>query len=237
MSNEKGDVGGGRRLKQRVKSASGRRASETRWLERHLNDPYVAKARAAGWRSRAAYKLIELDDRFHVLRHGQRVFDLGAAPGGWSQVAAQRVGSADGQGKVVAIDLLDMPSLPGVTFAVMDFMDEGAPDALIEMLGGRPDVILSDMAPNTVGHKKTDHLRIMGVVEAVVAFAIATLQPGGSFVTKVFQGGAESAVLTALKQAFSTVKHVKPPASRAESAEMYLVAKGFRGARGDDLSS
>ncbi len=223
-----GDVGGGRRLKQRVKSARGRKASSTRWLERQLNDPFVAKARSAGYRSRAAFKLTEIDDRYRVLKPGQIVLDLGAAPGGWSQIAAERVRALEGRGRVIAIDLLEMGSVPGVHFEVMDFMAEDAPERLRALAGGPVDVVLSDMAPNTVGHKKTDHLRIMAVVEAAADYAIEVLKPGGAFIAKVFQGGAESEVLARLKRAFTTVRHVKPQASRSESAEMYVVATGLK---------
>ena len=220
---------GSRRLKARVKTARGRKIASTRWLERQLNDPYVAKAQKAGFRSRAAYKLIELDDRFHLLRPGARVVDLGAAPGGWSQVAAERVKAAEGRGRVVAIDILEMGPVPGVDFTQIDFMDERAPDLLKEKLGGPADLVLSDMAPNTIGHKRTDHLRIMGLVEAAAEFAGEVLAPGGAFVTKIFQGGAQGELMASLKRAFREVRHVKPPVSRADSAEMFLVATGFRG--------
>jgi 23S rRNA (uridine2552-2'-O)-methyltransferase len=223
--------GKGDRLRTRVKTARGRKTGSTRWLERQLNDPYVAKARAAGYRSRAAFKLAELDDKYRFLKPGLRVVDLGAAPGGWSQVAAARVGAADGQGGVVAIDLLDMPAVPGVAFTQIDFMDPRAPDVLKAALGGPADVVLSDMAPNTVGHKRTDHLRIMGLVEAAAEFAADVLAPGGAFVTKIFQGGAQGELMARLKRDFATVRHVKPPASRAGSAEMFLLATGFRGGR------
>ena len=234
-----GEGDGGRRLKARVKTARGRKIASTRWLERQLNDPYVAKAQKAGYRSRAAYKLIELDDKYRLLKPGMRVLDLGAAPGGWSQVAAERVGAAEGRGRVVAIDILEMGAVPGVDFTQLDFMDARAPQLLKVKLGGPADLVLSDMAPNTIGHKRTDHLRIMGLVEAAADFALTVLAPGGAFVTKIFQGGAQGELMTGLKRAFATVRHVKPPASRSDSAEMFLVATGFRGApggRGEETS-
>jgi 23S rRNA (uridine2552-2'-O)-methyltransferase len=221
---------GGRELKVRVK-ANGRTASSRRWLERQLNDPYVAAAKREGYRSRAAYKLAEIDDRFHVLKPGRRVVDLGAAPGGWSQVAAERVRSVDGKGQVVAIDILPMEPVTGVEAIQLDFMDDTAPGRLTSMLrGGRADVVLSDMAAPGTGHARTDHLRILGLAEAALQFACEVLDEGGAFVCKVFQGGSERALLDALKRNFAAVRHVKPPASRAESAEMYVVATGFRGA-------
>jgi 23S rRNA (uridine2552-2'-O)-methyltransferase len=216
-------------MRQRVRTARGRGIASTRWLERQLNDPYVARARREGYRSRAAYKLAELDDKFRFLLPGARVVDLGAAPGGWSQIAAERTQASDGRGHVVAIDLLDMGSVPGVEFTQLDFMDARAPDLLKTKLGGPADVVLSDMAPNTIGHKRTDHLRIMGLVEAAADFAMDVLAPGGTFVTKIFQGGAQGELMSALKQAFREVRHVKPPSSRADSTEMFLVATGFRG--------
>jgi 23S rRNA (uridine2552-2'-O)-methyltransferase len=220
----------GRQLKVRVKTAKRRKASSTRWLERQLNDPYVAKARAEGYRARSAYKLIEIDDRYHLLRPGDRVIDLGAVPGGWSQVAAERVKSVEGRGQVVAIDLLDMEALPDVDFLRLDFMDASAPGRLRAMLrGGRADVVLSDMAAPTTGHRQTDHLRTTLLGERAADFAVSVLKPGGHFVAKVFQGGAGSELLAALKRHFASVHHVKPPASRSGSVELYLVAKGFRG--------
>jgi 23S rRNA (uridine2552-2'-O)-methyltransferase len=227
-------ISGGRRLaRQRLKSAKQRSQSSRHWLERQLNDPYVAAARREGYRSRAAYKLAEIDARFHILRPGRRVVDLGAAPGGWAQVAAAAVRSADGQGQVVAIDLLPVDPIPGVASLELDFMDPAAPGRLKAMLrDGRADVVLSDMAAQGTGHARTDHLRIVGLAEAAAEFACEVLEPGGAFVCKVFQGGSERALLDRLKRAFTAVKHVKPPASRAESAEMYVVATGFRGADG-----
>ena len=212
----------------RVKTAKGRTVSSKRWLERQLNDPYVARAAREGFRSRAAFKLAEIDDKHHLLRPGARVVDLGAAPGGWSQVAAKRVGAPDGRGRVVAIDLLDMGAVPGVEFLKLDFLDAQAPEILKDALGGTADVVLSDMSPNATGHRQTDHLRIVALVEAAAAFARDVLKPGGAFVAKVWQGGTEAALLAELKRDFAGVKHVKPAASRAESAELYLVATGFR---------
>lgn len=225
---------GGRSLKKRVKTAHRRSASSTQWLQRQLNDPYVAAARREGWRSRAAYKLIEMDERYRLLKPGQRIVDLGAAPGGWAQVAAKKVGAQDGQGekkgKVVGIDLLDVDPIAGVDFQVMDFLDPEAPDRLKQMLGGPADGVMSDMAANTTGHKKTDHLRIVHLAELAADFAAEVLAPGGFFLAKVFQGGAEGELLARLKRDFAVVRHVKPKASRADSAELYVLATGFRGA-------
>ena len=215
---------GSRALKVRVKS-KGRKLSSKLWLERQLNDPYVARAKREGFRSRAAYKLIEVDDKARVLKKGMRVIDLGAAPGGWSQVAARRVGA---QGRVVAIDVLPMDAIAGVDFAQLDFLRADAPEKLRVMLGGPADVVLSDMAANATGHAKTDHLRIMALVEAAADFAREVLAPGGSFLAKVLQGGTEAALLTALKRDFKSVRHVKPAASRSDSAELYLLATGYR---------
>ncbi len=223
--------GPGRRgLRVRVRTAKRRKASSTRWLERQLNDPYVARAQAEGYRARSAFKLVEIDDRFHLLAPGKRVVDLGAAPGGWSQVAAARVRSTDDNPLVVAIDYLDMDPIPGVTVLKQDFLEEGAPAAIREALGGMPaDVVLSDMAAPTTGHRQTDHLRTMHLCEAAADFAATVLRPGGHFVAKVFRGGAEADLLAHLKRDFSSLHHVKPPASRSESVELYLVARGFRG--------
>ena len=215
---------GSRALKVRLKS-KGRKLSSKLWLERQLNDPYVARAKREGFRSRAAYKLIEIDDKARLLKKGARVIDLGAAPGGWSQVAARRVGA---QGRVVAIDVLPMDAIAGVDFAQLDFLRADAPEKLRVMLGGPADVVLSDMAANATGHAKTDHLRIMALVEAAVDFAREVLAPGGSFLAKVLQGGTEAALLTALKRDFKSVRHVKPAASRSDSAELYLLATGYR---------
>jgi 23S rRNA (uridine2552-2'-O)-methyltransferase len=217
---------GTRNLKQRVKTANKRSLSSQKWLERQLNDPYVARAKREGYRSRAAYKLLEIDEKYHLLKTGQRVVDLGAAPGGWSQIAARKVGP---KGKVVGIDLLPIDPMPGVEFIELDFLDESAPGKLIELLGGPADVVMSDMAANTTGHKKTDHLRIMGLAEAAIYFAREILAPGGVFVAKVFQGGTESELLADLKRDFAVVRHVKPAASRSDSAELYVLATGFRG--------
>jgi 23S rRNA (uridine2552-2'-O)-methyltransferase len=221
---------GERQLHQRLRSARGRKASSQRWLERQLNDPYVARSKAAGYRSRAAYKLIEIDDRFHLLKRGSRVVDLGAAPGGWSQVAAARVGSTDAEPLVVAIDFLPIDPLPGVRVLQMDFLDADAPARIRETLSGKPaDIVLSDMAAPTTGHRATDHLRIVALCEAAADFAHTVLAPGGAFLAKVFRGGTEHTLLASLKRDFSKVHHVKPPASRADSAELYLLAAGFRG--------
>ena len=222
---EKKKKSGARDLKVRVKHA--RTVSSKRWLERQLNDPYVARARREGYRSRAAFKLAEIDDKAHFLKKGAGVVDLGAAPGGWSQVAAKRVG-APGEGKVVAIDLLPMEPVAGVDFLQLDFLDHDAPDKLKALLGGPADVVLSDMAANATGHRKTDHLKIMALVELAVEFAREVLAPGGSFLAKVLQGGTEASLLAALKRDFQSVKHIKPPASRPDSSELYLLATGFR---------
>jgi 23S rRNA (uridine2552-2'-O)-methyltransferase len=222
---------GGRSLKTRVKTAGKRSLSSKLWLERQLNDPYVARAKREGWRSRAAFKLIEIDDKYRLFRPGQKIIDLGAAPGGWLQIAAQRV-EAPVHGKVVGIDLLAIEPLPGVETKVMDFQDPGAPGALRGLLSGPADGVLSDMAANATGHKKTDHLRIVGLAELAAQFAIETLKPGGFFLAKVLQGGTEAALLAALKQSFAKVRHVKPAASRADSAELYVLATGFRDGQG-----
>jgi 23S rRNA (uridine2552-2'-O)-methyltransferase len=222
---------GGRSLKTRVKTARKRSLSSTLWLERQLNDPYVARAKRDGYRSRAAYKLIEMDDRYHLLKPGGRIVDLGAAPGGWSQIAADRVKAKDGRGKVVGVDLLEMEPIQGVTFAVKDFNDDDAPDFIKAMLGGEADGVMSDMAANATGHKQTDHLRIVALAELAAEFAMDVLAPGGFFVAKVLQGGTEAELLARLKRDFATVRHVKPAASRADSAELYVLATGFRGKR------
>jgi 23S rRNA (uridine2552-2'-O)-methyltransferase len=221
--------GGGRDLKVRVKSGKGRSLSSKLWLERQLNDPYVARARREGFRGRAAFKLIEIDDKHRLLKQGARVVDLGAAPGGWSQVAAKRVGAAAGKGRVVAIDLLPMAPVAGVEFLQRDFLDPRAPDEIKALLGGPAEVVLSDMAANATGHRRTDHLKIMALAEAAADFAREVLAPGGAFLCKVLQGGTEATLLATLKRDFANVKHVKPSASRADSAELYLLATGFRG--------
>ena len=209
----------------RVKTAKGRKVGSTKWLERQLNDPYVKKARAEGFRSRAAYKLIELDDRFALLKGAQRVVDLGVAPGGWTQVVRKRAPKA----AVVGIDLLPTDPIDGATLLQMDFLDEQAPDALREALGGAADIVLSDMAANTVGHPQTDHLRTMALVEAGLEFAGEVLRPGGAYVAKVLAGGADNNLVAELKRRFATVKHAKPPASRKGSSEWYVIAQGFKG--------
>lgn len=218
-----------RGLKVGVRTASGRSVSSQRWLARQLNDPYVRAAQREGWRSRAAFKLIELDDRFHLIRRGARVLDLGAAPGGWTQVAVRR-----GAGVVVGVDLLAVEAVRGATLVEGDVRDEAMPARLAEALGGPADLVLSDMAPNTTGHAATDHLRIMALAELALDFAIGILAPGGGFVCKVFQGGSERQMLERMKRAFTQVRHAKPPASRKESSELYVVATGFRGPLGRD---
>jgi 23S rRNA (uridine2552-2'-O)-methyltransferase len=219
---------GQRPLKVRVKTGKNRSLSSKLWLERQLNDPYVEDARREGFRSRAAYKLIEIDDKHRLIKPGARVVDLGAAPGGWSQVAAKRVHAAEGKGRVVAIDLLDMAVVAGVEFLHLDFLDAAAPDKLKTLLGGPANLVLSDMAANASGHRKTDHIRIMALAEAAAEFAREVLALGGAFLCKVLQGGTEATLLAGLKRDFASVKHVKPAASRADSAELYLLATGFR---------
>jgi 23S rRNA (uridine2552-2'-O)-methyltransferase len=218
------------RLHVTVKTGGKRKLSSKLWLERQLNDPYVAQAKREGLRSRAAFKLIEIDDKYHFLKPGMSVIDLGAAPGGWSQIAAKRVGAVNGKGRVVAIDLLEMPEIAGVSFAQLDFLAEDAPEKLLEMMGGRADVVLSDMAANTTGHRKTDQLRILGLVESATAFACEVLNPGGTLLAKVFQSGADAELLAQLKRDFTSVRHVKPASSRQDSSERYVLAMGFRGA-------
>jgi 23S rRNA (uridine2552-2'-O)-methyltransferase len=217
------------RLHVTVRTGGKRKLSSKLWLERQLNDPYVAQARREGYRSRAAFKLIEIDDKYRLLKPGMIVVDLGAAPGGWSQIAAKRVGAVDGKGRVVAIDVLEMPEIPGVQFAQLDFLDADAPEKLIAMLGDRADAVLSDMAANTTGHRKTDQLRIVGLVEAAAHFASEVLKPGGTFLAKVFQSGADADLLAQLKRDYATVRHVKPASSRQDSSERYVLATGFRG--------
>jgi 23S rRNA (uridine2552-2'-O)-methyltransferase len=217
------------RRKKKLKPSKQRTVSSRQWLTRQLNDPYVRRAKSEGYRSRAAYKLVEIDDKAHFLKRGARVVDLGAAPGGWSQVAAERVGTKGGKGKVVAIDLLDIEAIPGVTFMQLDFLDEDAPEKLKEMLGGPADIVLSDMAGNTTGHRQTDHLKIVALVETAAEFAREILSPGGRFLAKVIKVGTEHTLLAELKKNFASVKHVKPPASRSDSAELYVLAQGFRG--------
>ena len=215
----------GRDPGERLRTAKKRTASSSRWLTRQLNDPYVKQAKAQGYRSRAAFKLAELDERFGLLKGATRVVDLGVAPGGWSQVVRERSSRA----RIVGIDLLPTEPLEGVTLFQLDFMDDSAPDLLANALDGPPDLVLSDMAANTVGHKQTDHLRTMGLVETAADFAIATLAPGGAFVAKVLAGGTDTALLALLKRHFASVKHAKPPASRKDSSEWYVIAQGFKG--------
>jgi 23S rRNA (uridine2552-2'-O)-methyltransferase len=226
---QKGPGGGQRQMHVRLKTARKHRPSSQRWLERQLNDPYVAASKRDGMRSRAAYKLSEIDDKYHFLKPGALVVDLGAAPGGWCQVAAERVQSIGGKGQVVAIDILPMEPLAGVESMQLDFTEEGAEAKLKALMrDSHADIVLSDMAAPTTGHTRTDHLRIMGLAEAAGYFACDVLRPGGTFIAKVLQGGTERELLDLLKQRFATVRHVKPPASRSDSAELYVVATGFR---------
>ena len=211
----------------RLKDDKRRTPSSRAWLERQISDPYVARAKREGFRSRAAYKLAEIDDKYRLFKPGARLVDLGAAPGGWSEVAARRLAP---NGRIVAIDILDMKPIPGVAFVKLDFLDAKTPGELKAMLGGKADIVLSDMAANATGHRQTDHLRIMALAEAAAQFAREVLGEGGSFLCKVLQGGTEAALLGELKRDFKSVKHVKPPASRSDSAELYLLARGFRGA-------
>jgi len=221
--------GSARRATTTVRTAAGRSVSSSRWLHRQLNDPYVAEAARLGYRARSAFKLIQLDDKLRLLRPGQRIVDLGAAPGGWTQVAVERTDPDRAGGRVVALDLLAMEAVPGATVLHLDFLGDGAPDALKAALAGPADLVLSDMAAPTTGHARTDHLRIMALAEAAFAFTRTVLAPGGAFVCKLFQGGAERQLLEDMKQNFEKVRHVKPPASRSESSETYLVATGYRG--------
>lgn len=218
---------GGSGGRQRVRTARGRTAASTRWLERQLNDPYVRRAKAEGYRSRAAYKLLELDERFGLIRGAKRIVDLGVAPGGWAQAVRRRKPDA----LIVGIDLLPTDPIDGVTLFQMDFLDETAPALLAEALGGPADLVMSDMAANTVGHPQTDHLRTMALVEAGILFAEENLRPGGSFIAKVLAGGADNALVAELKRLFATVKHAKPPASRKDSSEWYVIAQGFKGSQ------
>ncbi len=222
---------GGRGLKTRVRTARKRSLSSALWLERQLNDPFVAQAKREGWRSRAAFKLIEIAEKYKLFRPGARIVDLGAAPGGWSQVAARAVKSAEGKGRVIAIDLNEIDAIDAVEFKAMDFNDPAAPDILREWLGGLADGVMSDMAANATGHRKTDHLRVVGLAERAADFAACALAPGGFFLVKTLQGGSEGELLARLKRDFSAVRHVKPKASRADSAELYVLATGFRGKR------
>lgn len=220
---------GARGLTTRLRTAKGRSTASQRWLERQLNDPYVRAAKAAGWRSRAAFKILELDEKYRLFHPGQRVVDLGAAPGGWTQVAVQRAGEG---GKVVGLDLLPMDEIAGAILLQGDFQEAEVEQRVLEALDGPADLVLSDMAPNTTGHNATDHLRILGLIELALDFAGKVLTPGGAFVAKVFQGGTERELLNRMKRDFAAVRHAKPPASRKDSAEMYVVAQGFRGAGG-----
>ncbi|MDO8289491.1 MAG: RlmE family RNA methyltransferase [Parvibaculum sp.] len=235
MSDQKktsGPGAGERKLHIRVKTAKKKTVSQVRWLERQLNDPYVAAARRDGYRARAAYKLLEIDDKHHFLKPGMRVVDLGAAPGSWCQIAVTRTHAQDGrgakQGRVIAVDMGNMDDLPGCTIMKLDFLDEGADEQIKAVLGGEADVVLSDMAAHATGHRQTDHLKIMALCEAAVDFAVDVLSEGGTFCAKVLRGGTENELLANLKQHFRTVRHVKPKASRADSAEMYVLAQGFR---------
>ncbi len=232
---EKPGSGRGRRdLRVRVKTAKGRKISSTRWLQRQLNDPFVQRAKAEGYRGRAAYKMTGIDDRFGFLKPGARVVDLGCAPGGWSQVAVARV-NADGarrnkpRGRILGIDIQEVDAIPGVELHVLDFLEEGADAQVRAWLGGKADVVMSDMAPPASGHPQTDHLRIMGLVEAAADFAMDVLEPGGTFVAKVLAGGAEAGLVARLNRAFAKVQHMKPEASRKDSSEKFVVATGFRG--------
>lgn len=218
-----------RGLTVKVKTAAKRSHSSTLWLQRQLNDPYVAEAKRLGYRSRAAFKLVQIDDKLRLLTPGKRVVDLGAAPGGWTQVAVERVGAKGGKGLVVGLDILEMDVVPGAETFQCDFMTEEAPARLKALLGGPADVVMSDMAAPTVGHPKTDHLRVMALAEAALEFALEVLAPKGAFLAKVFQGGSEKDFLNTLKQNFEVVRHIKPAASRADSSEMYVVATGFKG--------
>ncbi len=225
----------GRKLGQKVRKRGKLKASSRRWLERHINDPYVQRAEMEGWRSRAAFKLLEIDEKHNILKGAKRIVDLGSAPGSWSQIAAKVTGSTDEDPRVAAIDFLEMDPLPGVRFLQMDFLEDSAPDKLIEACGGAPDLVVSDMAAPTTGHKRTDHLRTMHLCEVAAWFAVDVLNPGGHFLAKTFQGGTEADLLTMLKRNFRQVIHIKPPSSRSESVEMYLLAKDFRG--DDDADS
>lgn len=225
-----GGRGDDRGLTVRVKKGK-LKASSRAWLERHLNDPYVRRSKADGYRSRAAYKLSEIDDRYKILKRGMRVVDLGAAPGGWTQIAVERCASVTAESRVAAIDYLPVDPIPGATLLLLDFLDESAPQMLLDSLDGAPDIVLSDMAAPTTGHRRTDHLKTMYLCEVAADFAIRVLKPGGHFLTKTFQGGTENELLAMLKRHFTSVHHVKPPASREDSVELYLLAKGFKGRR------
>jgi len=223
----------GRKLGQRVKKKK-LKASSRQWLQRHINDPYVQRAQLEGYRARAAFKLLEIDEKHQILKGARRIIDLGAAPGSWSQIAAKVTGSTDEDVRVAAIDFLEMAPLPGVKILQLDFLDDAAPKRLMEAVGGEPDLVISDMAAPTTGHHRTDHLRTMHLCEVAAHFAIEVLAEGGHFLAKTFQGGTESDILTLLKQNFRQVVHVKPASSRAESVEMFLLAKGFKGRKTED---
>ncbi|NNF77765.1 MAG: RlmE family RNA methyltransferase [Rhizobiales bacterium] len=236
MATKKNDSGRGKRdLKVKVKTARGRKTSSTRWLQRQLNDPYVTEAKRQGLRSRSAFKLIQMDDQHGFLKPGAHVVDLGAAPGGWSEIAAKRVKAVEGKGKVVAIDMHDIEPIAGVTFLHADFYDDDAPARLKEALGGPADVVMSDMAAHASGHRKTDHLKIIALCEVALDFACDVLKPGGVFVAKVLQGGTEHELLAIMRKSFRSVAHLKPDASRSDSAELYVLAKDFRGDASEDL--
>lgn len=226
----------GRKIGQKVKKGK-LKASSRRWLERHINDPYVQRAKLEGYRARAAFKLLEIDDKHQILKGAKRIIDLGSAPGSWSQIAAKVTNSTDSDTRVAAIDFLEMDPLPGVHFVQMDFLQDEAPRLLMDALGGEPDLVVSDMAAPTTGHKRTDHLRTMHLCEVAAHFAIEVLAEGGHFLAKTFQGGTENDLLTLLKQNFRQVIHVKPGASRAESVEMFLLAKGFKGRQQDEAEA
>jgi 23S rRNA (uridine2552-2'-O)-methyltransferase len=229
-------IGGPRSLHTRVKNAKMKESSR-RWIERHLNDPYVKRSKADGYRSRAAYKFLEINERHKLVNKGDRVVDLGAAPGGWSQIVSAVTGSTDGQPLVVAIDYLQFDAIPGVVILQKDFLDDDAPQALMAALGGAPDLVMSDMASPTVGHRQTDHIRTMHLAEVAADFAISVLKPGGHFLAKAFQGGTEKQLLDLLKRNFKSVHHVKPPASRQESVESFILAKGFKGRLQNDAET
>jgi 23S rRNA (uridine2552-2'-O)-methyltransferase len=226
VTDSSSNPGGERNLSTRLRTAKGRTTASQKWLERQLNDPYVKAAKAAGWRSRAAFKILELDERFKLFHPHQRIVDLGAAPGGWTQVAVKRVGD---HGKVVALDILPMDPVSGAIVLQGDFNEEAAEQAVMDALAGQADLVMSDIAPNTTGHNATDHLRILALVELAADFARKVLAPNGAFVAKVFQGGTERDLLNALKRDYASVRHAKPPSSRKDSSEMYVVAQGFRG--------
>lgn len=233
MAKKPTNTKGHRGLFTKVKTARGRTNSSARWLQRQLNDPYVAQAKREGYRSRAAFKIIEIDDKFSLLKPGMKVLDLGAAPGGWTQIAAERIDSPGDKPAILGIDLLPMDGIAGAELMVLDFMDDTAPDIIKNFFGGGVDVVLSDMAPNTTGHAATDHLRIMALLEAAYPFACEILNPNGAFVAKVFQGGTEKELLMQMKKHFSVVKHMKPKSSRSDSSEIYVVATGFRAIQPD----